>query len=315
MTRPVEDGRCSLFPDVFQLQWPGTANTSRMTKWTFPWVEEKAELLLWGGLCTNHGNTCSDFACCFHQPCINQHMVVLWYVGRRWGVSIDFIWLQFELKPILLLFEHVFSAYVIILLAGVLLFMYQPFGSFPYKWISVAEACRYFQDAQMNSSLGQKKIRTCYSEEDAEPWQHLSRSRVLRCFHQQCINQHMVVLWYVDRRWGVSINCIGLQFELKPILLLFEPNTFLVRMLSFYSQVCWCSCTSHFGSFPYKRIDVKTEERGALYLDESRSGCGQGASIAIMWHCESGDLIVSIKCKRGDVINVYLCGVSITNVA
>ena len=194
MTRPVEDGRCSLFPDVFQLQWPGTANTSRMTKWTFPWVEEKAELLLWGGLCTNHGNTCSDFACCFHQPCINQHMVVLWYVGRRWGVSTNFVWLQFELKPILLLFEHVFSAYVIILLAGVLLFMYQPFGSFPYKWISVAEACRYFQDAQMNSSLGLKKIRTCYSEEDAEPWQHLSRSRVLRCFHQQCINQHMVVL-------------------------------------------------------------------------------------------------------------------------
>ena len=48
---------------------------------------------------------------------------------------------------------------------------------------------------------------------------------------------------------------------------------------------------------------------------ESRSGCGQGASIAIMWHCESDDLIVSIKCKRGDVINVYLCGVSITNVA
>ena len=222
MTRPVEDGRCSLFPDVFQLQWPGTANTSRMTKWTFPWVEEKAELLLWGGLCTNHGNTCSDFACCFHQPCINQHMVVLWYVGRRWGVSIDFIWLQFELKPILLLFEHVFSAYVIILLAGVLLFMYQPFGSFPYKWISVAEACRYFQDAQMNSSLGQKKIRTCYSEEDAEPWQHLSRSRVLRCFHQQCINQHMVVLWYVDRRWGVSTNFIWLQLELKPILLLIE---------------------------------------------------------------------------------------------
>ena len=118
--------------------------------------------------------------------------------------------------------------------------MYQPFGSFPYKWISVAEACRYFQDAQMNSSLGLKKIRTCYSEEDAEPWQHLSRSRVLRCFHQQCINQHMVVLWYVDRRWGVSINCIGLQFELKPILLLFEPNTFLVRILSFYSQVCCC---------------------------------------------------------------------------
>ena len=196
MTRPVEDGRCYLFPDVFQLQWPGTANTSRMTKWTFPWVEEKAELLLWGGLCTNHGNTCSDFACCFHQPCINQHMVVLWYVGRRWGVSIDFIWLQFELKPILLLFEHVFSAYVIILLTGVLLF-----------------------------------------------------------------------------------------------------------------------CTSHFGSFPHKRTDVKTEERGALYLDESRSGCGQGASNAIMWHCESDDLIVSIKCKRGDVINVYLCGVSITNVA
>ena len=105
MTRPVEDGRCSLFPDVFQLQWPGTANTSRMTKWTFPWVEEKAELLLWGGLCTNHGNTCSDFACCFHQQCINQHMVVLWYVGRRWGVSINCIGLQFELKPILLLFE------------------------------------------------------------------------------------------------------------------------------------------------------------------------------------------------------------------
>ena len=53
----------------------------------FPWVEEKAELLLWRGLCTNHGNTCSDF----HQQCINQHMVVLWYVGRRWGVSTNFI--------------------------------------------------------------------------------------------------------------------------------------------------------------------------------------------------------------------------------
>ena len=140
--------------------------------------------------------------------------------------------------------------------------MYQPFGSFPYKWISVAEACRYFQDAQMNSSHGQKKIRTCYSEEDAEPWQHLSRSRVLRCFHQQCINQHMVVLWYVDRRWGVSINCIWLQFELKPILLLFE-HVFSAYVIILLTGVL-LFCTSHFWSLPHKRTDVKTEERVAL---------------------------------------------------
>ena len=43
-----------------------------------------------------------------------------------------------------------------------------------------------------------------------------------------------------------------------------------------------------FGSFPQKRTDVKTEERGALYLDESRSGCGQGASFESRSGCGQG---------------------------
>jgi len=129
MTRPVEDGRCSLFPDVFQLQWPRTANTSRITKWTLSLGGRE------GGAATLKRTLHEPWQhlfrfCmlrCFHQQCINQHMVVLWYVGRRWGVSTNFIWLQLELKPIWLLIEHIFSAYVIILLAGVLLFLYQPF--------------------------------------------------------------------------------------------------------------------------------------------------------------------------------------------
>ena len=134
-----------------------------------------------------------------------------------------------------------------------------------------------------------------------EPWQHLFRFFLLlsSTMHQPTYGSIMICWTKVrclNKLYWTSIRAQAY------FVVVWTEHIFSAYVIILLTGVL-LFCTSHFGSFPHKRTDVKSEERGALYLDKSRSGCGQGASNAIMWHCESDDLIVSIKCKRGDVIN------------